>query len=729
MIAEGARHMRRVHLGWWLFYVALLATDVALFAFDLPINIQGFLSYVLSYLIPMGLALGISLWLAYRLEGVERTFWGLLAAASASFLVAEIYWTSYETWVDFRGPRIPNWFELGHLLGFTFFFMMLISMTDLGEARFDAGIRTYLDILAAAIVGFALSYWLWTLPLFVSLPMGGWRVAIVAGMFPVAGALLLVAMMVIVAGWKAYRWRIWERLVAGAVALFGVGVMSFPLMYSGWITSPAPHRFAADAIVFGFGFYLLFMAGIYRATTDDEGARAVRWSMPQLRPEWLPMLYPTALAAVLVFMGVVALRIAGRPGGQVIVVATLLLALVLIIRSWLGSLELAHHRARSITDTASGAYNPRYLYERLPRELDDARAGHVEVAAIAVDIVDFRDLVKMWGVEAGDRLLARLVDVVRGELPADTTVYRVGRDEFVAVVARVSASEAASLARRVSARICAEVTVNGDPVAISAGVAVFPDHANDAGALVSRAVASQQLARSAERPDVVVYDADVVEAADPLVRLDRARRQSHRARLRALAAAVDARDASTRLHSQTVAELVSAFALLLDLSESRTRTLELAAQLHDIGKIGIADEILLKSSPLSDEEWECVHGHCELGERLLAPAEIPEVLPIVRHHHERWDGTGYPDALSGSDIPLEARMLAICDAFEAMTTGRRWQPALSVAATLEELERNAGTSFDPGLTETFSRMVVRMHGRPIAGRMAESRRDMGLAEQ
>jgi HD-GYP domain-containing protein (c-di-GMP phosphodiesterase class II) len=335
----------------------------------------------------------------------------------------------------------------------------------------------------------------------------------------------------------------------------------------------------------------------------------------------------------------------------------------------------------------------------------------------------------MSGAEAGDRLLAELVDVIRGELAASGTVYRVGRDEFVAVISGLSATDAETSARRVNARLGSEVSVDGIPVAISAGVAVFPEHAQDAGALVSRAIASQQLARAAERPDVVVYDAEVVEAADPLVRLDRSRRQSHRNKLRALAAAVDARDASTRFHSQSVSELVSAFALVLDLSEERTRALESAAMLHDIGKVGIADEVLLKLDPLTDEEWVRVRAHCELGVRLLAPAEMPEVLPIVRSHHERWDGTGYPDGLSATDIPLEARMLAICDAFEAMTTGRRWRPALSTAAALEEIERFAGTRFDPALAERFERMVVRMHGRPIAGRLAARRRDIGPAEQ
>ncbi|HEY5540474.1 MAG TPA: HD domain-containing phosphohydrolase [Coriobacteriia bacterium] len=720
---------RRVVRGaWWSLFALLALAEVVVWQLHLPVGSEALISYVLTYFTPMFLTVGAAFLLAARLDGVERRFWGLLGVAVSAVIVPEVYWSWYEAVVDYRGPRVPNWFELGHLAGITVFYVLVVSMTELGDSPIFTRLRFYLDVFGALILGFVAAYWWWTLPVFVGLPMGGWPVAAVAAMYAVCSAVMLVTTGLIVLGWKAYRWRSWERLVSLAFALYGLGLPTFPSMYARWISAPVPQGTDPYTIVLGFGIYLLFMAAVYRFTADRDAAPAKPWPVPEIRPPWLPMLYPTVLASALVVMGVGALRVAGRPGGMIVVVACVVLALVLIVRSWLGSVELAHHRMRSITDTISGAYNTRYLYERLPSDLDDARVEERSVAAVAFDVVDFRDIVKMSGAETGDRLLATLVDIVRGELPAAATVYRVGRDEFVAVVAGVSAAEAEGLARRVNARMGAEVSVAGAPVALSAGVAVFPEHAQDAETLVSLAIASQQLARAAERPDVVVYDAEVVEAADPLVRLDHARRQSHRAKLHALAAAADARDATTRYHSQSVAELVSAFALVLDLSEERTHVLETAAQLHDIGKIGLPDAILLKPGPLTPEEWKRVRTHATLGETLLAPAGMPEVLPAVRHHHERWDGSGYPDGLSGEEIPLEARMLSICDAFEAMTSGRRWRPALSTAQALEEIERYAGTRYDPLLAETFSRMVVRMHGRPIATRLATSRLDLGLAE-
>jgi len=177
--------------------------------------------------------------------------------------------------------------------------------------------------------------------------------------------------------------------------------------------------------------------------------------------------------------------------------------------------------------------------------------------------------------------------------------------------------------------------------------------------------------------------------------------------------AVDARDPDTVHHSENVTDLATALALVLDLSEEQTRILELAAQLHDIGKVGVEESVLLKEDKLDEHEWARLRIHPELGERILAPAQLAEVLPTVRHHHERWDGTGYPDRLKGLEIPLHARVLAVCDAFEAMTSPRRYRQTLTVPQAIAEVERCAGTQFDPDIAHVFARMVGRLHGQAI----------------
>ena len=718
-------HVYQVRARWWLLFVALLGIDLALLPLDLPTSVQAVISYALTYFAPMYLAVGGAALLAWRLKGVERRFWGLMAATVGLLLIPETYWIWFETFVDFRGPQIPNWIELGHLGSMACFWALVISMTTFGEAPIVTRLRFYFDVFGGFIVAFVVVYWWWTLPVFVNLPMGHWPVAVVAAIYPVCGMLFLLTTTLIVLGWKVYRWRPWERLVSIGFALYGVGLLAFPTMYASWITDPARRGLDWYTILLGFGIYMLFMASIYRATSDAESVRAEQWSVPEAGFVWLSMVYPSILAFAMLLLGVLALRVAGAEGGFVLVLASALLAFVLIVRSWLSSVELAHHRTQSITDPVTGAFNQRHLYDRLVRDLAEAGRSSTTVSAIAFDVVDFRNIVGMSGPGEGDRVLTELTSILRMEFPGAATIYRVGRDEFVVVVPGFSANESAALAHRVCARAASSLTVEGMPIALSAGVAVFPKDATDSATLVSRALASQQLAHSAERTDVVVYDPEVVDAADPLVRLERARRRLHRSKLRVVAAAADARDVHTRYHSETVAEIASAFALVLELTPDQTLVLETAARVLDIGMIGLPDEIVLKPGRLSPKEMEVVETHTAFGERLLASADMPEVLPVVRHHHERWDGTGYPDRLVGADTPFEARILALCDAFESMTSSRGYRPALTTAQALAELERCAGTQFDPQLTAAFTRMVVRMHGRAISERLADGRREIG----
>lgn len=720
-------HISQVRNRWWTLFLVLFLADLLLIPMGLPVGTEAVASYALTYFTPMYFAFGGAVLLAIRLNGIERRFWGLMATVVGLLLIPETYWVWYETFVDFRGPQIPNWIELGHLGAMACFWGLLISMTTFGEAPIVTRLRFYLDVLGGVIVAFALVYWWWTLPMFANLPMGRWPVAAVAAMYPVCGVLFLLTTLLIALGWKLYRWRPWERLISAAFALYGAGLLTFPVMYRDWITKPVQRGIDWYTILLGFGIYMLFMAAVYRATSDSESVRAEQWSVPGTGFVSLSMVYPSLLAFAMLLLGGLALRVAGAPGGFVLVVAAALLAFVLIVRSWLSSVELAHHRAQSITDPVTGAFNQRYLYDRLGRDLAQAGRSGSTVAAMAFDIVDFRNIVGMCGPDEADRVLAEFTGILRREAPEAATTYRVGRDEFVVAVPEFSADESATLAHRVCARAASSITVDGIPIALSAGVAVFPTDAADAALLVSRALAAQQLAHAAERTDVVVYDAEVVDAADPLVRLERARRRLHRTKLRVLAAATDARDAHTRYHSESVAEIASAFALVLELTPDQTLVLETAARVLDIGMIGIPDEVALKPGSLTEAEMAIVEQHPVFGERLLAPADMPEVLPVVRHHHERWDGTGYPDRLIGADTPFEARILAICDAFEAMTSSRSFRPALSTAKALAEIERCAGTQFDPQLAAVFCRMVVRMHGRELSERLAEGRREANRA--
>ena len=168
--------------------------------------------------------------------------------------------------------------------------------------------------------------------------------------------------------------------------------------------------------------------------------------------------------------------------------------------------------------------------------------------------------------------------------------------------------------------------------------------------------------------------------------------------IESIVAAMDARDAYTSKHSDRVADMVLVLATALDLSEDETTLLHMAAHLHDIGKIAVPDSVLRKAGPLTNPEWEEMRRHPVTGYEILRKVDdFKEIAVLVRHHHERWDGRGYPDGLCGADIPLGSRILAVADSIDAMMSSRSYRPAMTSAACRREIERNSGIMYDPSV--------------------------------
>jgi HD-GYP domain-containing protein (c-di-GMP phosphodiesterase class II) len=178
--------------------------------------------------------------------------------------------------------------------------------------------------------------------------------------------------------------------------------------------------------------------------------------------------------------------------------------------------------------------------------------------------------------------------------------------------------------------------------------------------------------------------------------------------LATLARNLELRDPSSRGHAARVTALAEVVALRLGWNEQRLETLRVGAQLHDIGKVVIPTSVLCKPGPLDDDELAQIRLHPAAGARLLTRVGAARAaLPCVLYHHERWDGDGYPTGLAGDDIPVEARLLAAVDAFDAMTSVRPYRPALSPESAIEEVERCAGTQFDPQIAEALLDLITR----------------------
>ncbi|MFV2064336.1 MAG: HD domain-containing phosphohydrolase [Chloroflexota bacterium] len=182
----------------------------------------------------------------------------------------------------------------------------------------------------------------------------------------------------------------------------------------------------------------------------------------------------------------------------------------------------------------------------------------------------------------------------------------------------------------------------------------------------------------------------------------------------ALANAIDAKDMLTERHSRRLSTYATALGRDIGLEPADLHAVAYGALLHDVGKIGVPEAVLLKPGPLNDSDWQLMRRHTEIGERIAAPlVGSAKFGPIIRHHHERWDGRGYPDGLQAEAIPIGARIITVVDAFDAMTQARVYRPARSVGEAIEELRRGRGTQFDPDLTDAFLRIVE--WGDPLDG--------------
>ncbi len=352
----------------------------------------------------------------------------------------------------------------------------------------------------------------------------------------------------------------------------------------------------------------------------------------------------------------------------------------------------------ALTDPLTGLGNHRHFHERLERELAEAERGGREFSLCLVDVDDFKRINDLFGHPSGDRVLSRLATTLRQNGEA----FRLGGDEFALLLPDYDENEGIQTASAIIERIAELQLDHVGSVTVSAGVATFPRQAPDRGELIRLADSALYWAKENGKNRVHVYRPDVVELAE-LRRLAAGPDRAARFRAAAsLAKAVDLRDTYTGSHSARVAELAARVAARLGLDREQIELSRLAGSLHDLGKLAIPEEILRKPGPLTGPERLVLERHPQIGFRMLDSLGIDPVAKWILHHHERWDGTGYPDRLPGPEIPLGARIIFVVDAFDAMTSDRVYRGRLTQDHALAELERCAGTQFDPNVVAALA---------------------------
>jgi diguanylate cyclase (GGDEF)-like protein len=352
----------------------------------------------------------------------------------------------------------------------------------------------------------------------------------------------------------------------------------------------------------------------------------------------------------------------------------------------------------ALTDPLTGLGNHRHFHERFARELESAVRFGRPLALCLVDIDDFKRVNDRFGHPAGDRVLSQVATRLRQSGEA----FRLGGDEFAVLLPGSETGEALTAASSIVERISRLDFGQMGSVTVSAGIALAPQHARERDELLRLVDSALYRAKEEGKNRADVYRPDVIEVAE-LKRLAGA--QDRAARLRAaasLASAVDARDVYSGNHSQRVAELAVRLAARIGLSGDELELTQLAGNLHDLGKLALPENLLRKPAPLTEPEWTVLKEHASLGSRMLESLGIGSVAEWVLHHHERWDGTGYPDGLAGTEIPLGARILFVADAFDAMTSDGLYGKPSSADDALSEVVLCAGTQFDPSVVEALA---------------------------
>ncbi|HTA33668.1 MAG TPA: diguanylate cyclase [Solirubrobacteraceae bacterium] len=493
------------------------------------------------------------------------------------------------------------------------------------------------------------------------------------------GLLVIVGVAYVVAGvlyWRAGTapsWSLRAALALGSTLVTGVAYFS--------AQSPSPLIF----------FYLwVFLYSAYFFTTGEMIVQIA----------FVGLVYGALLAARQPPDGI--------PEWWLVGMGTLLVAAILV-RSMRERAELLIARLYDAarTDPLTQLPSRRGFRELLDLELERARRAHGQMTLLVADMDHFKEVNDRSGHKVGDAALQRVARVLEQGKRSIDGVARVGGEQFALILPDTDPHSAFAIAERLRCELRDEFSRDALPLTVSFGVAGYGQHGETAASLLRAADEALFAAKANGRDRTVLYSRTLppAQCADGQSRDVQGERFV--AVILDLAEAVDLRFSGSARHSETVGRYAEMMARELGLSEQRVARVQLAGRLHDIGKVGVPDSILSKPAKLTDAEFAIIRQHPDLGAQILEHPSLADVREWVRTHHERPDGRGYPLGLSGEAIALEARILAVADAYEAMTSDRAYSPSIGHAAAHGELERWAGAQFDLRVVEALLAVLQR----------------------
>ena len=593
--------------------------------------------------------------LIWRGWGRERG-WVLIGIGAVFWASGDIYWTL--ALGNLANPPVPSLADAGYLSFCPFAFAGILALVR----RRMSGVPKALaaDSAAATLAVGALGAALVVQPV-VAHADGGVLAVATNLAYPIFDLLLLGLIVGVTA---LGNWRLNRTWV-----LLAASVLAFWIADSVYVVADATGTYTQNDWYNALWYWspvLAALAGwLPRSVSVPARGRV------SARGIVMPVAFASVAIAILVWSSF------DRVGVIAIVLATGSLSVVMgrLVLTWRDNARLLRaSQYEAMADALTGLGNRRALIADLERRLSPPGEDR-PFTLVLFDLDGFKQYNDNFGHPSGDALLRRLGAKLEGHLGAAGSVYRIGGDEFCALIDTPPDDSDSHVGAAAGA-----LSEHGEGFAIgcSHGSVLLPSEAEDVSSALSIADQRMYTHKRAGRVSAAQQSRDVL--------------------LSALAERNPALDA----HGHEVAELAGAVAATFALPTEEIEMIRHAAELHDVGKVAVPDAILNKPAALDQAEWAFIRRHTLIGEKIVAAApDLARVARLVRSSHENYDGTGYPDALKGREIPLGSRIIAVCDAYDAMTTDRPYRQAMDEDSAVGELRRCAGTQFDPEVVERF----------------------------
>ncbi|MCW2949725.1 MAG: diguanylate cyclase [Thermoleophilia bacterium] len=510
------------------------------------------------------------------------------------------------------------------------------------------------------------------------------------------------------------------RVLTGAVTNADYALMGAAAVLG--IVAWAPRRLARAwvAHVVTIGWIVALGGAMYGHVADVQGQSTGALMLLIAWPLILTAYYcrlPVALGYVAFTMATIAVElvavdyafVAPQRLTAILVVFGTLTPMIAMVRIR-AELSLKYLHEAALRDPLTGLSNRRGFEQSLHIATTAARSatGH-SLSVLVTDVDYFKAVNDQFGHAKGDGVLTDVSNILFLEAPPGAMVARIGGEEFGIILEGMRSDEALELAERLRRSVEAAFSTTSTHVTLSVGVVGTDAYDDDADVLMRYADHALYAAKALGRNRAIRYSDDVLDVLERArVRQEEASR-TQLATLLTLGEALDLRDPSTALHSRTVADYAEGMARELGLEPALVERIRLAGLLHDIGKIGVPDSVLLHPGKLDAEQWAIMKQHPEIGARMLNHVDYVDIRDWVIAHHERPDGCGYPYQLHGTEIPLGARILSVADSYEAMTADRVYRAAPGHAYALAELRRGSGTQFDPAVVAAMERYLMSHH--------------------